>query len=129
TVTYDGLEQGALWARIANHINDAFGSQRITASAGILLSIAAVSLFYSLGVLGARSVGGEQTAERLRVAFVHSLVPIAMVYVAAHYFTFFVFEGQGIAALASDPLGHGWNLFGTASDAVDYGVMSQNQAW
>ena len=47
-------------------------------------------------------------------AFVHSLVPIALVYVAAHYLTFLLFEGQGIAYLLSDPLGRGWDLFGTA---------------
>ena len=52
-----------------------------------------------------------------------------MVYVAAHYLTFLVFEGQGIAYLASDPLGEGWNLFGTATATIDYGALSQNEAW
>jgi hypothetical protein len=56
-------------------------------------------------------------------------VPIALVYVVAHYLTFLLFEGQGIAYLLSDPLGRGWDLFGTASSAVDYGVISQNEAW
>jgi hypothetical protein len=74
-------------------------------------------------------VGGPLSVERLRVAFVHSLVPIALVYVVAHYFTFLIFEGQAITYLASDPLGQGWDLFGTAARAVDYGVLSQEQAW
>jgi photosystem II stability/assembly factor-like uncharacterized protein len=129
TVTFDGLSQGSLWANVADRLDDVISSERLIATIGIGLSVAAVAGFYSLGVLGARSVGGEQTVERLRRAFVHSLVPIALVYVAAHYFTFLAFEGQGIAALASDPLGKGWNLFGTASDAIDYGVISQNQTW
>ncbi len=59
----------------------------------------------------------------------HSLVPIALVYVAAHYLTFLIFEGQAISYLASDPLGQGWDLFGTASNAIDYGVLSQENAW
>ena len=88
-----------------------------------------MSAFYALGVAGARSVGGNLDAARLRRAFVHSLVPIALVYVAAHYLTFLLFEGQSIAYLASDPLGEGWDLFGTASAAIDYGALSQNQAW
>ncbi|MEA2493568.1 MAG: hypothetical protein QOJ29_1479, partial [Thermoleophilaceae bacterium] len=129
TVTFDGLSQGSLWANVANRLDDVVASERLIATIGIALAVALVSGFYSLGVLGARSVGGAQSAERLRRGFVHSLVPIALVYVAAHYFTFLAFEGQGIAALASDPLGHGWNLFGTASDAIDYGVLSQNQTW
>jgi hypothetical protein len=128
-VTFDGLSQGSLWANVADRLDDVIASERLVATIGIALSVGLVTGFYSLGVLGARSVGGEQTAERLRRAFVHSLVPIALVYVAAHYFTFLAFEGQGITALASDPLGKGWNLFGTASDAIDYGVISQNQTW
>ena len=99
------------------------------ATLGLLLGVALVGGFYALGIAGARSVGGDLTAAQLRRAFVHSLVPIAMVYVAAHYLTFLVFEGQSIAYLASDPLGEGWNLFGTATAAIDYGVLSQNQAW
>ena len=74
-------------------------------------------------------MGGDISARDLRRAFVHSLVPIAMVYVAAHYLTFLVFEGQAISYLASDPLGQGWDLFGTASDTIDYGVLGQNAAW
>ena len=54
----------------------------------------------------------------------HSLVPIALVYVAAHYLTFLLFEGQGIAYLVSDPLGEGWDLFGGRHAGVDYGVIS-----
>src|SRR3954454_682283 len=137
TVTYDGLEQGSLWARLALHINDGLNSlgfsevtvQRLTSTVGIALAVGAVAGFYNLGVLGPRSVGGAQTVERLRIGFVHSLVPIAMVYVAAHYFTFLVIEGQGVVSLASDPLGKNWDLFGTASRAINYGVISQNQTW
>jgi hypothetical protein len=129
TVTFDGLSQGSVWANIADRLDDVIASERLVATIGIALSVGLVAGFYSLGILGARSVGGHQSAERLRRAFVHALVPIALVYVAAHYFTFLAFEGQGITALASDPLGKGWNLFGTASHAVNYGVISQNQTW
>jgi hypothetical protein len=65
----------------------------------------------------------------LRRAFVHSLVPIALVYVAAHYLTFLLFEGQAIIYLASDPFGQGWDIFGTSKSAIDYGLLSQNAQW
>jgi len=29
----------------------------------------------------------------------------------------------------SDPLGEDWDLFGTAAATIDYGALSQNQAW
>ena len=60
----------------------------------------------------------------LTAAFVHSLVPIAFAYALAHYFSLLVFEGQSAVALASDPLGRGWDLFGTADNAVDFTLVS-----
>ena len=58
------------------------------------------------------------------MSFVHSLVPIAFAYALAHYFSLMVFEGQSALALASDPLGRGWNLFGTAGNPVDFTAVS-----
>ena len=37
----------------------------------------------------------------------HTLVPIAAVYVIAHYFSLLAYNGQAIVYLASDPLGQG----------------------
>ena len=137
TVTFDGFSQGSLWVNAAEVIFDAFGSLGVpertalvlTDTLGLLLGVALVAGFYALGIAGARSVGGPYGSARLRVLFVHSLVPIAMVYVAAHYLTFLLFEGQAISYLASDPLRQGWDLFGTATSAIDYSVLSQNGAW
>jgi hypothetical protein len=137
TVTYDGLSQGQLWKDLAVQLNDGFEAlgfglettPKLVATVGLALGIALAGGFYSLGIEGARSVGGGFTGERLRRAFVHSLVPIARVYVDAHYLTFLLFEGQSILYLASDPFGEGWDLFGTASAAIDYGLLSQNAAW
>lgn len=48
-------------------------------------------------------------------------------YTIAHYFSLFVFEGQGFLALLSDPFGEGWDLFGTAGDRIDYTVVTPDQ--
>jgi hypothetical protein len=85
--------------------------------------------FYRLGIEGARSVGGDLSFERLEFGFIHSLVPIAAVYVAAHYFSFAVFEGQAIGYLASDPFDLGWNLFGTRLAGIDYNLFSPKDTW
>jgi hypothetical protein len=57
-------------------------------------------------------------------AFIHSLVPIAVGYVIAHYFSLFVFEGQDALILASDPLVSGTNLLGLTGRRIDYSVVS-----
>jgi hypothetical protein len=129
TVTFDGLSSGALWRDVGGEIDALTGSEGLTDTLGIAACLALIGGFYALGIRGAQSVGGELGSERLRQVFVHTLVPIAMVYVAAHYLTFLLFEGQALGYLASDPLGRGWDLFGTASGAIDYGVITQNQTW
>src|SRR5829696_7944627 len=137
TVTFDGLSQGRLWKDIALELTDGVTSlgipitdaPKVVSTIGLVVCVALVALFYRTGIAGARSVGGDIGEARLRRAFIHSLVPIALVYVAAHYLTFLLFEGQAIRYLASDPFGQGWDLFGTASAAIDYSLLSQNGAW
>lgn len=50
----------------------------------------------------------------LAMRFAHSLLPIVIVYHVTHYYTLIETQGIKILALASDPFGWGWNLFGTA---------------
>ncbi len=137
SVTFDGASEAALWTSVAPDIADFFGDlglspQRSLEAAflvGLLAAILLVYGFYRLGVLGAKSVGGGFSTRRLANAFVHTLVPIALAYVAAHYLTLLVFQGQAIVFLASDPLGDGANLFGTADNQIDFGVIGSNATW
>jgi hypothetical protein len=136
TVTFDGFSQGELWndlsVDLVNAFDGLFGVEtaiKLVGTLGLLAGVALIGGFYRLGIDGARSVGGEHDAPELRRSFVHSLVPIALVYVAAHYLTFLLFEGQATFYLASDPFGEGWDIFGTADRAIDYTYLSQNAAW
>jgi hypothetical protein len=137
TTTFDGFSQNSTWTDLAVDLSRTWedlglsiqDAAMVTNTIGLLAAILAIGGFYSLGCLGARSVGGGFSAQDLRRGFIHSLVPIAVVYVLAHYLTFLVFQGQAIAYLASDPFGKGWDLFGTADAAIDYGILSQNATW
>jgi hypothetical protein len=136
TVTFDGFSQGSLWRDVSVDLADALdgivgldAAPKVVGTLGLLAAVGAIGLFYRLGIDGARSIGGDLDARQLRRAFIHTLVPIAMVYVAAHYLTFFLFEGQATFYLASDPFGQGWDIFGTADRAIDYTYLSQNAAW
>jgi hypothetical protein len=85
--------------------------------------------FYWMGAAGAKTVGGGFETSELARAFVHSLVPIAFVYVAAHYMTQLLFQGQALTYLGSDPLGRGWDLFGGRDRPIDYGVIGATATW
>jgi hypothetical protein len=136
TVTFDGLSQGPLWQNLSADMVDALDgvfsaltASRIASTIGLALGVALVGGFYRLGIEGARSVGGDLNVKQLERGFIHSLVPIAAVYVAAHYFTFLIFEGQAINYLASDPFGQGWDLFGTVTSGIDYSIFPQKDTW
>ncbi|WP_051324221.1 hypothetical protein [Candidatus Solirubrobacter pratensis] len=136
TVTFDGLSQGPLWRNLSADIVDALDgtfsaltASQIASTLGLFLGVAIVGGFYRLGIEGARSVGGDLSVERLQAGFAHTLLPIAAVYVAAHYFTFLIFEGQAINYLASDPFGQGWDLFGTVASGIDYSIFPQKDTW
>jgi hypothetical protein len=136
TVTFDGLSQGPLWQNLSADMVDALDgvfsaltASRIASTIGLCFGVALVGGFYRLGIEGARSVGGDLSVHRLARGFIHSLIPIAAVYVAAHYFTFLIFEGQAISYLASDPFGQGWDLFGTVTSGIDYSIFPQKDTW
>jgi len=137
SVTFDGAAEAPLWTGIAPDISSFFqdlglSPQRaleVTFLLGLTAAVLFVYGFYWLGAIGARSVGGGFTAPRLARAFIHSLVPIALAYVAAHYLTLLLIQGQAIGFLASDPLGDGSDLFGTADVQIDYGVIGATATW
>jgi hypothetical protein len=54
--------------------------------------------------------------------FAHSVVPIVVGYIAAHYLSYFVEVGQQTVVLLSDPLSRGWDLLGTANWPVSYWI-------
>jgi len=137
SVSFDGFTGKRPWNSVSPDIAQFFQDRglspehalELTFLLGLIGGVLFVAALYWLGVLGARSVGGGFSARRLAQEFAHSLVPIALAYVAAHYFTLLVFQGQGIFYLASDPLGKGSDIFGTADTQIDYTVIGADATW
>ena len=76
-----------------------------------------------------RSVSRRFDARWLARSFAHTLVPIGFAYVLAHYFSLLVWQGQAIGYLASNPLGHGTDYFGTAHWHVNYTSSARPAIW
>ena len=146
SVSFDGIGEAPLWTDIASELIDLFEGAGFSAQSsfelsfmiGLLAAVLLVLGFYRLGVAGARSVGGSLSAKRLASAFVPSLVPIALAYVAAHYLTLLLYQGQSIVELSSNPFGYlasnplgreATDLFGTADKPIDYSVIGATSAW
>ena len=138
TVSFDGFSSKRAWNSrspdISEFFQDLLGltpehALELTFLVGMLGAVLFIAGFYWLGILGAEERGRRVQRSRLASEFVHTLVPIAMAYVAAHYFTLLLYQGQAIVYLVSDPLGDGSNIFGTAGNQVKYGLIGSNVEW
>lgn len=123
STTYDGLTRTQTWLDLTGDLD---GNAAVVAgTGGLVLAIGAVALAYVAAMrVTARLVGERLQAEELRARFVHSLVPIALAYAVAHYFSLLLLEGQATIALVSDPFGRGWDLFGTAGRTIDFTLVT-----
>ena len=135
TVSFDGFTETPLWHQIRAGLYEVviwIGRDALLVADTIAL-IAAPGLFlgvYYLFCMLMRAMSGStlSTGEFARL-FVLSLVPIAIGYHVAHYFSFLFIQGQRIIPLLSDPFGVGWNLWGTASYKIDIGIIGAKATW
>lgn len=119
--TFDGVTRSALWETIIGNRADWAAVPHL--SVGLVVTLGLVAAIYVGAMAYAARQVGRRTSE-LVDAFAHSLVPIAVGYAVAHYFSLLVFQGQRLIALASDPLGTGADLFGTVGWTIDYELVS-----
>jgi hypothetical protein len=138
STSFDGGQEGAFKEGIESLTGWVEGlgfgittSLRLSGTVFMLLCFAGVGLIYLLGVRGMRTVPKAPSFATLRVGFAHTLIPIALAYLVAHYFSFFVFQEQAqFTFLLSDPLGTGTtDLFGTLGSGIDYTILSANTIW
>jgi hypothetical protein len=134
---FDGAQEG-LWQEPIEDLFDLLtdlglgltAAFRTSESIFFALTLAAVTAIYWAGVRGMRTVRGSPALRSLGRSFAHTLIPIGVAYLAAHYFSLFVFAEQAqFTYLLSDPLGDGSDLFGTASGGIDYGLLGANTIW
>lgn len=121
STTFDGVTRTELWATIAGP-GSTSDVVPIT-TVGLLVTILVVAGLYVFAMRDAARHSAADTRE-LVADFAHTLVPIALAYAVAHYFSLLAFEGQRLIALASDPLGQGWDLFGTVDWSVNFALVS-----
>jgi len=129
TVTFVGFTATPAWAGLESRLYAALaglGGLRLTviSTLGLVGFPVAFSLVYTLfAAWMARAAGDELSTGTVARIFVLSLVPIAIAYHLAHYLTYLLIQGQLAIRLASDPLGIGWNLLGTARYRPDVGIV------
>ena len=135
--SFDGAQEGVLSGAIqwtferCSDIGFSLpNSFRVANSIWLLITLVAVSGLYWLGVTGMHSVRSSPPVKELGRSFAHTLIPIALAYLVAHYFSAFLYQEQAqFTYILSDPLGHGSDLFGTAGGGINYGIVGSNTVW
>lgn len=85
----------------------------------LLVFCAVVGVTFSAATM-ATGVDGGLARGSLPNLFAHSVVPIVVGYIVAHYLSYFVEVGQQTVVQLSDPMGSGANLLGTGDWKVHY---------
>jgi hypothetical protein len=136
STSFDGFSRSSTWVDLASDLRAELvsSSQRTIDLAVTALSLAGLAFFvlavlatYLTAVAAAERLGNVRRS--LVPDFVLPLVPIAAAYLFAHYFTSFLVTGQFIIPLISDPLGRGWDLFGTVDFAPNLTLVSPETVW
>jgi len=135
--TFDGAQEGALQSVISSTTSalidsglSGLTSFRLAGTIWMAVVLLGVSALFALGIKGMHTVKGSPPVKTLMRSFSHTLIPIALAYLVAHYFSFLVFQEQAqFTYLLSDPLGVGSNLFGGADAGIDYGVIGNSVVW
>jgi len=110
STAYDGFSGSPDWQ---TYVQSA-ATPRMLLETGALLGVILLltALYVACTTMAGRLAG--ESGRGMPVAFVHSVVPVALGYVVAHYYTLFVYEGQRGLAKLGDPLSTGADWFGLA---------------
>jgi hypothetical protein len=121
STAFDGLSRTVFWQTGPGAANDS-----LSGTAGLLVMIGLVAGLYVLGarLSGRLAVQPEGVQPR---RYAGTVVPIALGYTVAHYFSLFLLDGQTTWILASNPFGlAGVDLFGTYGNVVDLTAVSSD---
>lgn len=130
STAFDGLEETTIWWQMLYH--SVFQMQIYPLERMLIFLVSPFIFFalYALTVWLMKLLTKSSAAfPELLTRFAFSLVPIAIAYNFAHYFTLFVNGFQALLVMASDPLAKGWNIFGTAHNAINIGLIGAKEVW
>jgi hypothetical protein len=125
STAFDSFSSSVTWRNFADRLAKAVGDLPVTVSLsalrtiGLLIFIAMVATTFSLA---ARATGGIDREQRraLPGQMAHSLIPIVVGYIFAHYLSYLVERGQRAVFALADPFRRGWNPLGLAHLHVAY---------
>jgi len=116
STAFDSFRDSTVWIKF---VQSTTVSSYLLNNLALLLFCVGVGLVFAVGCM-LTGVGPETSRRSLPDRFAHSVVPIVVGYVFAHYLTYLVEFGQKTLIQASDPFGTGANVLGTGDWTINY---------
>jgi hypothetical protein len=130
TVTFDGILETPAWAALAAWFEPRGLDSATLATLGLVgLPLAYVGIYLVTIGLTLRFVRASKSVGELAGWFITTFVPIAIAYNVAHNLSFFALGTQYMIPILSDPLGIGWDLFGTKLYLIKTGLVTARLMW
>ena len=129
TVVYDGWSQTNRFAAFEGWFLDHSAFLALhddLLRTGLMVAIVAAFVLAFLLVCALLGEGGVSEAAR---RYSPTLIPIAAVYFAAHYFDYLLVAGQATVGVLVDPFGHSWNPAGLGEYPIRKGVVPAAAVW
>ena len=121
STAFDTFKDSAPWVRFIQGV----GQPDLVNTTALLAFCCFVGLTFTAATLAITPRPGlGLTRFDMPGQLAHSLVPIVVGYVTAHYLSYLVEVGQQTVILLSDPMASGANLLGTASWTVSYSLSN-----
>jgi hypothetical protein len=130
TVVYDGFSQTSRFTKLADEMISAWswlGTHTDVLRTVVLIGV--VVLFVGFYVAVCALMRGGRNVLAAAAEYAPTLVPIAAVYFAAHYFTYFLIAGQATLGTIVDPLGRDWNPWGLGEYPLHKGFLLPAAVW
>jgi len=116
STAFDSFKDSTRWVQF---IQDSDISVYTLNNLALLAFCAGVGAIFAAGTM-LTGLGDDLQRKQLPNLFAHSVVPIVVGYVIAHYLSYLVEVGQLTLVQLSDPFSNGSNLLGTANLDVNY---------
>ncbi|MBE7161036.1 MAG: hypothetical protein INR72_07295 [Williamsia herbipolensis] len=124
STAFDSFSSFPLWRRWIDDLGEGSAGATLVSTAALLVFIGVVAGTFWVAT---RATGGVTRAQRAELPgrMAHTLIPIVVGYILAHYLNYIVERSQAVIAQLGDPLGRGWNVLWLSDIHPEY-VLSEH---
>lgn len=124
STAFDSFSAFPVWQRTIDDLGAGSAAACLVATMVLAVFVAVVAATFWLAT---RATGGVTPGQRRRLPLqmTHTLIPIVVGYILAHYLNYIVERSQLVFASLADPLDRGWNVLWLADIHPEY-VLSEH---